>query len=335
VGSERGFTLVELLVVIAIIGILIALLLPAVQAAREAARRSQCTNNLKQHGLALHNFHDTHRRFPPGCANNLPPFGIASGHQWGGSWMVYILPGLELNTIAEKWGWSDWYGHANRRALIGDTANPPSPQFSVFKCPSSPLQATVSSDKPHSMVADYVAISGCVNGFGGLTGVQQSTTGRGPSARNGVLYYNSQVGMSGITDGTSHTLLVGEVGDYIWQTGSPPTRQDWRPSVVYGFGMGCYGNNDNTSILPNSSSARAFNTTTLRYTINKTRYYSSSCSDGVCKNWGNNTPLRSAHPGGINALFGDGSVHFLSETVPATVLARLAARQDGQVVQLP
>jgi prepilin-type N-terminal cleavage/methylation domain-containing protein/prepilin-type processing-associated H-X9-DG protein len=340
--SPRGFTLVELLVVIAIIGILIALLLPAVQAAREAARRSQCTNNIKQLGLALHNFHDKHRRFPPGCTNGLPPFGTASGMRWGPSWMVYILPGLELNTIAQKWNWS--WSYTNPKSLIGSdtdpsTSIPPNPpMFSVFECPSTALSREISYENPFTMVPDYVAIAGCVNGFGGLSGVQQSNTDVGPSARNGVLYFNSQVRMSGITDGTSHTLLVSENGDYVWTgSASNPTPQDWRAGAEYGWAMGCVGgNNNNQSILKTDRyNARAFNTTTLRYTINRTRYYTTSCSDGVCKNWGNNTPLRSAHPGGVNALFGDGSVHFLSETIPATVLARLAARQDGQVVQLP
>jgi len=338
--GKTGFTLVELLVVIAIIGVLVALLLPAVQSAREAARRSQCTNNLKQHGLALHNFHDVNRRFPPGTANNMPPFGTAPGPRWGASWMVYIMPGLEMNAIAEKWKWDVHYTDTNNRALIGDGATPASPQFPAFRCPSSALERTVSEQAAFAMVVDYVGIAGSVNNFGGLTGIEQSTTPMGPSARNGVLYYNSKVNMAGITDGTSHTLLVSEVGEHIWVgSASNETREDFRPSRIYGFAMGCVGDETNVSnqtTLPNDSyGGRAFNTTTLRYAINQTRYYTSACDDGVCRNGGNNTPLRSAHPGGVNALFGDGSVHFLSETIPATVLARLAARQDGEVVQIP
>jgi len=341
--GKTGFTLVELLVVIAIIGVLVALLLPAVQSAREAARRSQCTNNLKQHGLALHNFHDTHRRFPPGTANNTPPFGTSTVAVFGASWMVYIMPGLEMNNIAEKWNWSSPYNNATNRALIGDPIEPPGtpnpPQFSVLKCPSSALDRTASIERPFVMLSDYVAIAGSADGFGGLTGVEESVTPYGSSARNGVLYFNSKVNMSGITDGTSHTLLVSEVGDYVWSgSASSETRQDWRPSLHYGFHMGCLGdaNDPSSQTLPSSgSTGRAFNTATLRYTINRTRHYTTSCTDGVCANVGNNTPLRSAHPGGVNALFGDGSVHFLSETLPASVLARMAARQDGEVVQIP
>jgi len=337
--ERSGFTLVELLVVIAIIGVLVALLLPAVQSAREAARRSQCTNNLKQHGLALHNFHDVNRRFPPGTANNISPFGTASNRQWGASWMVYIMPGLELNAIAEKWNWSGDHNHATNRGLIGSMAAPHNPpQFAVYKCPSSALEATAAEYAPFTMVADYVAVAGSINGFGGLNVTEYWDTGFGPSARNGVLYFNSKINMSGITDGTSHTMLVSEVGDFIWSgSSSSPTRNDWRPAIPHGFAMGCIGDPNDPMALPSSGNdGRAYNTTTLRHTINQTRGFNGGCSgDGVCRSGGSNNPLRSAHPGGVNALFGDGSVHFLSETVPASVLARLAARQDGEVVQIP
>src|SRR5688572_12222721 len=117
-SSRRpGFTLVELLVVIAIIGILVALLLPAVQAAREAARRISCSNNLKQVALACHNFHDVYDRLPPGGANDQPPFGtqntINGNAQWGSSWKVYILPYLEQSAIYDRWQFQSQSGYQN------------------------------------------------------------------------------------------------------------------------------------------------------------------------------------------------------------------------------
>lgn len=131
-----GFTLIELLVVIAIIGVLVGLLLPAVQQAREAARRSACTNNLKQIGLALATFYDVHKRFPPGGADNTAPFGTATTAQRGATWMVYIMPQLEMNDIASQWDW-DSHAWSAPRYLIGDRASPPSPQFTAYRCPSS------------------------------------------------------------------------------------------------------------------------------------------------------------------------------------------------------
>jgi len=331
-----GFTLVELLVVIAIIGILVSLLLPAVQAAREAARRSQCTNNLKQMGLALQNFHEGKKRFPPGAANNRRPFGrLDSGRQWGASWMAYCMPYMELGNAYKKARLAKnlQYNDAIIRAAIGDTAG--RPEFSVFRCPSSSLDKTHSDGTPHSMISDYVGIAGHVNGFGGQNNNgQQYSTPNGPAARNGILSYNSQVTHGSISDGSSNTMMVSEVS--AWLIDNNGNKVDWRPSVQHGFAMGCAGNPNATTSLPNSQFARVFNTTSLRYEIyDGISPFNASCADGVCQNAGNNTPLRSEHPAGVVALFADGSVHSIDENTAPLILARWASRNDQQSVEAP
>jgi len=157
----RGFTLVELLVVIAIIGVLVALLLPAVQAAREAARRTSCTNNQKQLGIALHNHHDTFGRFPPGSANDRTPFGThATGAGWGSGWKVYLLPYIEQSSIYNQMvfdGTNSGYTHAANMALVNRVTIP------AYRCPSSVLpEFYTSSNNAGSiqMFTSYVGIAG-------------------------------------------------------------------------------------------------------------------------------------------------------------------------------
>lgn len=195
--KRRGFTLIELLVVIAIIAILIALLLPAVQMAREAARRTQCRNNLKQLGLALHNYHDTHTTFPPGliAANDNFRDGMHSG-------LAMLLPQLEQSAVYNQLDFNvSWRDPVNAAAT--------SAHISAFRCPSSigGLPQNGGFDLP---VTDYVFSKGtrawlCLNG-----------------ETSGMFDINSRVRARDVTDGLSNTFAMGEAMTSSRLTGQPP-----------------------------------------------------------------------------------------------------------------
>ncbi|MEW4565430.1 DUF1559 domain-containing protein [Bremerella sp. JC770] len=322
-ANRNGFTLVELLVVIAIIGVLIALLLPAVQQAREAARRMQCTNNLKQIGLALHNHHDTYGVFPAGAVpseNNT--------NRYGPSFFVYLLPYLEQNSLYEQTNRANntWNSSPNRE-LYEEL------ELDFVVCPSSPvpvLSPTGTSSTIAATAAQYVGIAGaaddsnfsenrnrkCCNCCGG-------SNDDGIIASGGVLVPNEEFNMSAVVDGTSNTGVVSEWSNYVKDSSGTNYRIDSRHYI----GMGT--DRDWTVDSGTGTYRRAFSITTIRWPINHNDY----TLPGVHENHGANNGLHSAHPGGVNFLVTDGSVRFLPETIEMTTLKRLVTRDDGQVVQ--
>jgi len=330
--GRAGFTLIELLVVIAIIAILIGLLVPAVQKVREAAARTQCSNNLHQIGLALHACHDASGKLPPGATTDNTPFG--SGGGWGSSWMVFLLPYVEQNNLYTQWqftGGNSGYVNSNNRTIDSGI------QIKTYRCPSSTLPL-FAPNATGVMQANYVAISGAANGL--IPGYNELRVnnfgstgccgGGGPAAFNGVFYDGSQTRITDMTDGTSNTLLVSEHSDYIVDTSNG--KHQWTAGGLYGWSMGSNTNNISSG---GPGDNRQFNCTTIRYALNQKSGWptgNGDCTLGVCSDNGNNIPLNSNHGGGVMAVFGDAHVQLLNSSMSLAPLAGLATRDDGQAI---
>lgn len=328
---RRGFTLIELLVVIAIIAVLIALLLPAVQQAREAARRSQCKNNLKQIGLAMHNYHDTYNGFPPGnVASNVGG--------WGPSWWIFILPYLDQAPVFNKIvytgshpGWSC----CGDPAGVGGTANGAvlnGVKFTVSVCPSSSLNDMRDSGGSITEHPHYFGMIGATNQgtFANPASRMANCCGCcGGSASNGIIAAGGMFGpleskkLRDITDGASNTVLVGESSNFVL-TGPNGTRSA-DVNGVHGILMGS-PNLTRFEAAPGGTFERQFNLLCVRYSPN---FPADVNTAGVNDNFGINKPLNSAHTGGVHILLGDGAVRFISDNINMQTLAQLCTRDDG------
>jgi len=324
----RGFTLVELLVVIAIIGVLVALLLPAVQAAREAARRMSCGNNLKQIGLALQNYHDAFKSFPFGNRGNRDQ----------PNWRFAILPFMEEGNVYDQADFvgggfnstSSYPGNTFLVGLIVDTYNCPSSAAPINGLEVAP--SPVNANNGNGQLMSYVGISGATaeSGFSvtGHCGGEHSSTGTG--CNNGILATNETFKMASIIDGTSNTIIVAE------QSGLVKT-SDGREDLRANFDGGWAGAHRINLIAPQTSSgnpAGGAGITTIRWAIN-TDSASADAPIGANTPSGANTILNSFHAAGIQSVRADGSVHFVSETIKMLTLRKLCSKDDGLVIPAP
>jgi len=361
-GNRRGFTLVELLVVIAIIGVLVALLLPAVQQAREAARRMQCANNLKQFGIAIHTYHDTWNKIPH-C-----PFSYAQGGNWNlpvPGFHVVILPQMEQQPLYDKvlWNWTlpkvvsqvrssycgdptnCWgygftgSGHLSPVAGVNGLQHAEEIQVPYEMCPSDSSPSLGTDNNWQAAQTSYAGSmgsqrapsqNGSCNLFFNLGVNMELTPGynndHGNTTRQDELsgIFN-RLGIKGglnfgaVRDGTSNTIFMGEV------IGECTDHLDggwWR--------MNASGNGEATTSPPLNLMTTCVGSP--QEAVNKGYPYNGITSTPDCtpkNNWNLSWGFRSRHPQGAQFVFGDGSVHFISQTVNYQTYQRLGGRRDG------
>jgi prepilin-type N-terminal cleavage/methylation domain-containing protein/prepilin-type processing-associated H-X9-DG protein len=336
-----GFTLIELLVVIAIIAVLIALLLPAVQQAREAARRSQCKNNLKQLGLALHNYHEAHGTFPLGGFNQPGMVSLGGGMSiplagaYGPSFFVALLPYLDQQILYSNINTSV---PASGDVLLG--VNGPvvdRVKLASLLCPSSTIPA-ISGDSIKSTMPSYVGISGAAENGVHTPEFSESrlkTLGAGIACGGdvsqvswgGILLANMVTRFRDISDGTSQTMVIGECSDWLtWEATGQKFGMDGGAKL--GWIASCEVNGVASTYNATGLKGRPANLTTVMHPIGH-NIMPASADAGTCQHRSPNRPLLSAHTGGTHALFCDGSVRFLGNSLDMLTLKRAATRDDG------
>jgi prepilin-type N-terminal cleavage/methylation domain-containing protein/prepilin-type processing-associated H-X9-DG protein len=312
-ARRRGFTLIEILVVIAVIAVLIGLLVPAVQKVREAANRMSCSNNLKQLGLACHNYHDTYGTFPPGAVGPLTPsfpqYLQLKHHGLG----AYLLPYLEQEPLARRYRWEvSWFDPPNQPAVNA--------QLRIWQCPSARANRTqdgslLTVSPPPPDLFTGTAACGDYAGMGvvdaGLARAGVIAPPGGPTDERGhyegVFPINGARRLTDIQDGATNTILIAECAGRpqlwqgrrqvpdVWLSGGPWASRN----LLWGRGA----------------------------TPDGTAFY------GRCAvNCTNDREVYGFHPTGANVVFADGSVHFLKASIDIGVFARLVTRAGGEVV---
>ena len=347
--GRSAFTLIELLVVIAIIAILIALLVPAVQKVRDAAARAQCQNNLKQIGLAIHNYHDSNKRLPP--ATTRQPGNYYWEH--GPTWWVYTLPYVEQDNVFKKTSFTNT-GTNNSTFWFGDTADGGAVNkavyegivFPLMKCPSSSLPEwnkinEETTDGAKGTYKAYEATYTCILGSDRHPSTD-TTASNGPVSDGGVLVMRVTAQqtprLTDITDGNSNTIMVGEQSAWSDPLQSDPLYSDMRSSDSRGAFMGTShvsqpkgpGSLAGCGGVGSNNCMRCYNTTTVVAPFNSKKFVFSQSGDERC-----GTPIQSVHPGGANVLFADGRVLFLTDSIDLNTFKNLVDRDDGNTIALP
>ena len=336
--SRKAFTLIELLVVIAIIAVLIALLLPAVQQAREAARRTQCKNNLKQLGLALHNYHDTFNRFPMAVT-----WGVKNGTTWGPhhhTWLTRVLPYLDQSPLYNQINfsvssWDNTIGLPTNRTLVGS-------KVPALRCPTESGAGESPGGTKGVWVTSY-------SGAEGYDWWQRSPGGAGPESdggvgRGGIFTCNVSSKISDISDGTSNTVMLGETTAPDFSGGAQNTNGTGRPRV-------------GDPVLRSAFTAAA-HTREYSYAKDHTdNSYKVNPDGSAVADWfvfGGSTPNQpylfpptfmtafgintewpgaaSLHTGGIQVTMADGTVRFISQNIDWTLWNYLNSRASGEVI---
>lgn len=310
----RAFTLVELLVVIAIIGILVAMLLPAVQAAREAARRMQCSNNLHQLALAAHNYENSNKQFPPGYGYFKQAYsaGLSNDPHW--SWCVRLLPYFDGSTIYDQIDWSANPGFDPPSAWAVDRFRVP-----TWECPTDPYVSELWNGPVCEGVQKYHARISYAGNFG--RGQLEANDG---TRVKGVFHYNHGARIKKITDGSSKTLLFSELingqgctirGIHSFNEG-PVFMQDYTP-------------NDRTPDLERWCDPKDAHTNPLAVAP---CLYDSGVRGTVTKLNMVLQTSRSFHAGGVSAAMCDGSVHFISDVISHGVWQALGTPTGNEMV---